>query len=44
MEQSEVDFILTGGDYDFLMVNLIDFLKSKTSESSLESGIGKMGI
>jgi anaerobic magnesium-protoporphyrin IX monomethyl ester cyclase len=37
MEQSKVDFILTGGDYDFLMVNLIDFLKGKTKQ--LEPGI-----
>jgi anaerobic magnesium-protoporphyrin IX monomethyl ester cyclase len=37
MEQSKVDFILTGGDYDFLMVNLIDFLKGKTKQ--LDPGI-----
>src|SRR4030066_399856 len=32
MEQSKVDFVLTGGDYDFLVVNLIDFLESKTKQ------------
>ena len=37
MEQSEVDFILTGGDYDFLMVNLVNFLSGKTKK--LEPGI-----
>ncbi|MCW3984385.1 MAG: B12-binding domain-containing radical SAM protein [Candidatus Bathyarchaeota archaeon] len=37
MEQSKVDFILTGGDYDFLIVNLVDFLSGKTK--LLEPGI-----
>ena len=37
MEQSKVDIVLTGGDYDFLMVNLVDFLKGKTKK--LEPGI-----
>jgi radical SAM superfamily enzyme YgiQ (UPF0313 family) len=37
MEKSKVDFILTGGDYDFLIVNLVDFLSGKTK--SLEPGI-----
>jgi radical SAM superfamily enzyme YgiQ (UPF0313 family) len=37
MEQSQVDFILTGGDYDFLLLNLVDFLSGKTKR--LESGI-----
>jgi anaerobic magnesium-protoporphyrin IX monomethyl ester cyclase len=37
MEQSKVDFVLTGGDYDFLMLNLLDFLNGKTKQ--LEPGI-----
>jgi anaerobic magnesium-protoporphyrin IX monomethyl ester cyclase len=37
MEQSQVDFILTGGDYDFLLLNLVNFLDGKTSQ--LEPGI-----
>jgi radical SAM superfamily enzyme YgiQ (UPF0313 family) len=37
MEQSKVDLILTGGDYDFLMVNFAGFLDGKTKE--LEPGI-----
>src|SRR5208337_4284501 len=37
MEQSKVDFILTGGDYDFLMLNLVDYLNGKTNQ--LEPGI-----
>lgn len=36
MEKSKVDFILTGGDYDFLLLNLVKFLKGK---DSLELGI-----
>ncbi|MCL2358311.1 MAG: radical SAM protein [Nitrososphaerota archaeon] len=37
MEQSKADFILTGGDYDFLSLNLVDFLSEKTPK--LEPGI-----
>ncbi|MDR1992286.1 MAG: B12-binding domain-containing radical SAM protein [Nitrososphaerota archaeon] len=37
MEQSKVDFILTGGDYDFLTLNLVDFLSGK--KDKLEPGI-----
>ncbi|MDR2719516.1 MAG: B12-binding domain-containing radical SAM protein, partial [Nitrososphaerota archaeon] len=37
MEQSKIDFALTGGDYDFLLLNLADFLSGKTRE--LEPGI-----
>ena len=37
MEQSSVDFILTGGDYDFLLLNLLKYLDGK--EKQLESGI-----
>ena len=29
MEQSKVDFVLTGGDYDFLLLNLVNFLNGK---------------
>jgi radical SAM superfamily enzyme YgiQ (UPF0313 family) len=34
---SEVDFVLTGGDYDFLLLNLCRFLKDKSV--ALEPGI-----
>jgi radical SAM superfamily enzyme YgiQ (UPF0313 family) len=37
MEQSKVDFVLTGGDYDFLLLNLADYLSDKATQ--LESGI-----
>jgi len=37
MEQSKVDFVLMGGDYDFLLLNLVDFLNGKVKK--LESGI-----
>ncbi|HML03232.1 MAG TPA: radical SAM protein [Candidatus Bathyarchaeia archaeon] len=37
MEQSQADFILTGGDYDFLLLNLVNFLAGETDR--LESGI-----
>jgi anaerobic magnesium-protoporphyrin IX monomethyl ester cyclase len=37
MENSKVDFVLTGGDYDFLLLNLVDFLAGKTKR--LEPGI-----
>jgi anaerobic magnesium-protoporphyrin IX monomethyl ester cyclase len=37
MEQSQVDFVLTGGDYDFLLLNLVGFLNGKTKR--LESGV-----
>ena len=37
MEQSKVDFILTGGDYDFLLLNLADFLNGKVKH--LEPGV-----
>jgi radical SAM superfamily enzyme YgiQ (UPF0313 family) len=37
MEQSKVDFILTGGDYDFLLLNLANFLDGKAKK--LESGV-----
>ena len=37
MENSQTDFVLTGGDYDFLLLNLVNFLAGKTSK--LESGI-----
>jgi anaerobic magnesium-protoporphyrin IX monomethyl ester cyclase len=37
MEQSQVDFVLTGGDYDFLILNLVDFLNGKAKQ--LESGV-----
>ncbi len=29
MEKSKVDFVLTGGDYDFLLSDLVDFLNNK---------------
>jgi len=37
MERSCVDYILTGGDYDFLLLNLVEYLDGKVS--SLEPGI-----
>jgi len=37
MENSEVDFILTGGDFDFLLLNLVEWLEEK--EKILEPGI-----
>ena len=37
MEQSKVDFILTGGDYDFLLLNLVNFFNGKVKQ--LEAGI-----
>ena len=37
MENSPVDFVLTGGDYDFLLLNLCKKLTGKTS--ALEPGI-----
>jgi radical SAM superfamily enzyme YgiQ (UPF0313 family) len=41
LRNSRVDYILTGGDYDFLLLNLCDYLVSKGSFQSpaLESGI-----
>lgn len=35
---SKVDFVLTGGDYDFLLLNLCEYLSS-TSGTQLEQGI-----
>jgi anaerobic magnesium-protoporphyrin IX monomethyl ester cyclase len=37
MENCKADFVLTGGDYDFLLVNLVGFLSGKAQY--LESGI-----
>ncbi len=37
MTNSNVDFVLTGGDYDFLLLNLADFLTGKTK--NLEPGV-----
>jgi anaerobic magnesium-protoporphyrin IX monomethyl ester cyclase len=37
MDQSKVDFVFTGGDYDFLLLNLVDFLNGKAKQ--LEPGI-----
>jgi radical SAM superfamily enzyme YgiQ (UPF0313 family) len=37
MQNSQVDFVLTGGDYDFLLLNLCNFLKGKSKD--LEPGI-----
>jgi len=37
MENSRVDFVLTGGDYDFLLLNLAEYLEGKTKR--LEPGI-----
>jgi len=45
MENSKVDYVLTGGDYDFLLLNLVEYLEG---EAKLEPGIwfrgnGKIG-
>lgn len=37
LDNSKVDFVLTGGDYDFLLLSLCDFLSGK--KNFLESGI-----
>ena len=37
MKMSKVDYVLTGGDYDFLLVNLVDYLSEKTEV--LEPGV-----
>jgi radical SAM superfamily enzyme YgiQ (UPF0313 family) len=37
MENSKADYILTGGDYDFLLLNLVEYLSGKTNV--LEPGI-----
>jgi len=39
MKNSKVDFILTGGDYDFLLLNLCKVLESKGYYSDFEPGI-----
>ena len=36
MENSEVDYVLEGGDYDFLLLNLVEYLEGK---GKLEPGI-----
>jgi hypothetical protein len=36
MKNSSVDFVLTGGDYDFLLLNILEFAEKK---SALEPGI-----
>jgi radical SAM superfamily enzyme YgiQ (UPF0313 family) len=36
-QNSDVDFVLTGGDYDFLLLNLCDYLDGKAK--ALEAGI-----
>jgi radical SAM superfamily enzyme YgiQ (UPF0313 family) len=38
MKNSKVDFVITGGDYDFLLLSICDYLKTK-GKSKLESGI-----
>jgi len=38
-ENSKVDFVLTGGDYDFLLLNLANVLRDRASMTTLESGI-----
>jgi radical SAM superfamily enzyme YgiQ (UPF0313 family) len=37
MENSKVDYVLTGGDYDFLLLNLVEYLEGGTK--ILEPGI-----
>ncbi|MDD2688653.1 MAG: radical SAM protein [Candidatus Omnitrophica bacterium] len=38
-QNSQVDFVLTGGDYDFLLLNLCNVLKDSGPTSDLEPGI-----
>lgn len=37
MENSKVDYVLTGGDYDFLLLNLVEYLEGKAEK--LEPGV-----
>ncbi len=37
LNKSQVDYILTGGDYDFLLLNLVDYESGKTKQ--LEPGV-----
>lgn len=37
LENSKADYLITGGDYDFVLVNLLDYLAKKTDR--LEGGI-----
>jgi radical SAM superfamily enzyme YgiQ (UPF0313 family) len=37
MENSKADYVLTGGDYDFLLLNLVEYLEGKAER--LERGI-----
>ena len=39
MQNSKVDFVLTGGDYDFLLLNLCKVLKDKDYYVNFEPGI-----
>ncbi|MDD5355953.1 MAG: radical SAM protein [Candidatus Omnitrophica bacterium] len=39
MQNSRVDFVLTGGDYDFLLLNLCRILKEKEQYGNFEPGI-----
>ncbi|MBL7197952.1 MAG: B12-binding domain-containing radical SAM protein [Candidatus Omnitrophica bacterium] len=39
MQNSDVDFILTGGDYDFLLLNLCKIIKNSEPYTNLEPGI-----
>ena len=39
MEQCPVDYILTGGNYDFLLLNLCEMLKNRGEISQLDNGI-----
>jgi len=38
-ENCDIDFVLTGGDYDFLLLNLCEVIKNKRPLSELEEGI-----
>ncbi len=37
MQNSKADFVLTGGDYDFLLLNLCNYLKGRQGESLSDS-------
>lgn len=39
MQNSQVDFVLTGGDYDFLLLNLCQVLRDNRYQESFQEGI-----
>ncbi len=39
MEHCPVDFVITGGDYDFVLSDLVDFLAQNNKQNSLPQGV-----